>query len=125
MKINWKVRIKNPVFWAQVAADHLGGLWGNLCEGNFQSGSDCVGFGVGVESHHRPDNQRSWGQQTGIELPEAKRGVIHGDYQEHWRDCGHGAFLLDTHYLALQASAEKDFRLDSAGQPGRGVLGCH
>ena len=37
MKINWKVRIKNPVFWAQVAAAvvvpilaYLGMAWGDM-----------------------------------------------------------------------------------------------
>ena len=73
MKINWKVRMKNPVFWAQVAVavvgpilaylglflgghDHLGGFWGNLCEGHLQPRGDCVGFWCrcGISSPTRP-----------------------------------------------------------------------
>ena len=117
MKINWKVRIKNPVFWGAGSGsgcgadsglpgsflgryDHLGGLWEVFVKA-ISNPVVIVSVLVSVWNlYHRPDHQRSWGQQTGIELPEAKRGVIHGDYQEYWRDCGHGAFLL-THYLAL------------------------
>ena len=89
--INWKVRLKNPVFWAQVAAAVVSpilvglglqwedmttwpALWEALRQGGAQPG-DCGGVRglFPVELRHRPHHRRLGGQPTGPGLHPAPK----------------------------------------------------
>ena len=65
MKINWKVRIKNPVWWAQVIIAivspilvGLGLQWSDMTTWKTlgQALFDAIRYCVRVDCHHRPNH---------------------------------------------------------------------
>ena len=85
MKINWKVRIKNPLWWVQIAAALLlpmlayfglawedmtswGGAAGCVASRNTESCCVAVGISQRIQRYNRPDDGRRWGQQAGARI---------------------------------------------------------